>query len=73
MANVPQGTKVSFEPIAPTEWYGSTPGGGAKAHPVQQWARFNRNDAIIAELAKEHGGARRTANFQNYERTLTPG
>ncbi|MDA0173518.1 glycosyltransferase family 39 protein [Solirubrobacter taibaiensis] len=73
VANVPQGTKVSFEPIAPTEWYGSTPGGGAKAHPVQQWARFNRNDAIIAELAKEHGGARRTANFQNYERTLTPG
>ena len=73
VANVPQGTKVSFEPIAPTEWYGSTPGGGAKAHPVQQWARFNRNDAIIAELAEEHGGARRTANFQNYERTLTPG
>lgn len=73
VANVPQGTKVSFEPIAPTEWYGTTPGGGAKAHPVQQWQRFNRNDAIIAELAKEHGGARRTANFQNYERTLTPG
>ncbi|MDA0179184.1 glycosyltransferase family 39 protein [Solirubrobacter phytolaccae] len=73
VANVPQGTKVSFEPIAPTEWYGSTPGGGAKAHPIQQWERFNRNDAIIAELAKEHGGARRTANFQNYERTLTPG
>ena len=73
VANVPQGTKVSFEPIAPTEWYGSTPGGGAKAHPVQQWTRFNRNDAIIDELAKEHGGARRTANFQNYERTLTPG
>lgn len=71
VANVPQGTKVSFEPIAPTEWYGSTPGGGAKAHPVQQWARFNRNDAIIAELAEEHGGARRPANFQNYERTLT--
>ena len=40
---------------------------------MQQWERFNRNDAIIAELAKEHGGARRTANFQNYERTLTPG
>jgi uncharacterized membrane protein (GlpM family) len=72
VANVPQGAKVSFEPIAPTEWYGSTPGGGAKAHPVQQWKRFNRNDAIIAELAQEHGGARRTANFQNYERTLTP-
>ena len=37
VANVPQGTKVSFEPIAPTEWYGSTPGGGAKSHPAQQW------------------------------------
>jgi hypothetical protein len=72
VANVPQGTKVSFEPIAPTEWYGTTPGGGAKAHPDQQWERFNRNDAIIEELAAEHPGARRTANFQNYERTLTP-
>ncbi len=72
VANVPQGAKVAFEPIAPTEWYGTTPGGGAKAHAAQQWERFNRNDAIIAELAQEHGGARRTANFQNYERTLTP-
>ena len=51
VANVPQGTKVSFEPIAPTEWYGSTPGGGAKAHPVQQWTRFNRTAAIIDEVA----------------------
>jgi len=72
VANVPQGTKVAFEPVAPTEWYGSTPGGGSKAHPVQQWTRFNRNPAIIAELAEEHSGSRRPANFQNYERTLTP-
>ena len=72
VANVPQGTKVSFEPIAPTEWYGSTPGGGAKARPVQQWTRFNRTAAIIDEVQREHSGARRTANFQNYERTLTP-
>ena len=40
VAHVPQGTKVSFEPIAPSEWYGVTPGGGAKADPRQQWARF---------------------------------
>ena len=33
VANVPQGTKVAFEPIAPTEWYGVTPGGGAEGRP----------------------------------------
>ena len=31
--NVPAGTKVAFEPIAPTEWYGVTPGGGAEGRP----------------------------------------
>jgi hypothetical protein len=50
VANVPQGTKVAFEPIAPTEWYGVTPGGGPKANPARQWERFNRTQAIIAEL-----------------------
>jgi hypothetical protein len=72
VANVPRGTKVAFEPIAPTEWYGVTPGGGAKADPSRQWARFNRSQAIIDELARSYRGAKRPANFQNYERTLTP-
>jgi 4-amino-4-deoxy-L-arabinose transferase-like glycosyltransferase len=72
VANVPQGTKVAFEPIAPTEWYGVTPGGGPKADPARQWQRFNRSQAIIDELARSYRGARRVANFQNYERTLTP-
>jgi hypothetical protein len=70
--NVPAGTQVSFEPIAPTEWYGVTPGGGPKADPRRQWQRFNRSQAVIAELARSYRGAKRTANFQNYERTLTP-
>jgi 4-amino-4-deoxy-L-arabinose transferase-like glycosyltransferase len=72
VAHVPAGTKVVFEPVAPFEWYGVTPGGGTKADPRRQWARFNRNDAIIEELARSYRGARRPANFQNYERTLTP-
>jgi hypothetical protein len=72
VAHIPQGTKVVFEPIAPTEWYGVTPGGGAKADPRRQWQRYNRSKADIAELAKTFSGARREANFQNYERTLTP-
>ncbi len=70
--NVPQGTKVVFEPIAPTEWYGVTPGGGPKANPARQWERFNRTQAIIAELGRDFRGARYPANFQNYERTLSP-
>ena len=50
VANVPRGTKVVFEPIAPTEWYGVTPGGGPKADPARQWERWNRSQEIIAEL-----------------------
>ena len=72
VANVPQGTKVAFEPIAPTEWYGVTPGGGPKADPARQWERFNRSQAIIDELGRDFRGARYPANFQNYERTLEP-
>jgi dolichyl-phosphate-mannose-protein mannosyltransferase len=72
VANVPKGTKVVFEPIAPTEWYGVTPGGGPKADPARQWERFNRSRAIIAELGRDFRGARYPANFQNYERTLFP-
>jgi hypothetical protein len=71
-AHVPAGTKVVFEPIAPTEWYGVTPGGGAKSNPHRQWQRYNRSQADIEELARSFRGARRVANFQNYERTLTP-
>jgi hypothetical protein len=73
VANVPRGTKVVFEPIAPTEWYGVTPGGGPKADPARQWERFNRSRAMIAELRKDFRGAGYPANFQNYERTLWPG
>jgi hypothetical protein len=73
VANVPRGTKVVFEPIAPTEWYGVTPGGGPKADPARQWERFNRSRELIAELREQFRGAGYTANFQNYERTLWPG
>jgi hypothetical protein len=72
VAHVPRDSKVVFEPIAPTEWYGVTPGGGPKADPARQWQRYNRSKADIAELAKTFRGAKREANFQNYERTLTP-
>jgi hypothetical protein len=72
VAHLPRGTKVAFEPIAPTEWYGVTPGGGAKADPRRQWQRYNRSKADIRALAKQYHGAMRTADFQNYERTLTP-
>jgi hypothetical protein len=72
MAHVPQGTKVVFEPIAPTEWYGETPGGGPKADPARRWERWTRSSALIAELGRDFRGARYPANFQNYERTLEP-
>ena len=49
-----------------------TPGGGAKSDPHRQWQRYNRSQADIEELARSYRGARRVANFQNYERTLTP-
>jgi len=71
--NVPQGSKVVFEPVAPFEWYGVTAGGGPKADPARQWDRYARSSADIEKLAQEYRGARYTASFQNYQRTLWPG
>ena len=61
-----------FEPSAPAEWYGVTPGGGPDADPHRQWRRFHRDDAIISEQARSHPGARTASDFLNYERTLDP-
>jgi hypothetical protein len=72
VANVPAGTKVVFEPIAPSEWYGVTPGGGPKADPARRWERFQRDAALIAVLGLDFRGARYPADFQSYERTLEP-
>jgi hypothetical protein len=72
VAHVPRDTKVVFEPIAPSEWYGVTPGGGPDADPARQWTRYNRSKADIATLGRTFRGARFPANFQNYERTLEP-
>jgi hypothetical protein len=72
VAHVPAGTKVVFEPIAPREWYGVTPGGGAKADPRDVWHRFHRDAAMIAKLKRTFRGAARSANFQSYQFTLTP-
>src|SRR4029079_9018074 len=63
---------VVFEPIAPTEWYGVTPGGGPKADLARQWERWTRSPALIAEFGRDFRGARYPATFQNYERTLQP-
>jgi hypothetical protein len=72
IAHVPAGTKVVFEPIAPREWYGVTPGGGPKADPRDVWDRFHRNAAMIAKLKRKFHGAGTSASFQSYEFTLTP-
>lgn len=72
-ANVPKGTKVVFEPVAPSEWYGVTPGGGEKADAERQWDRYVRSSADVERLGKLYRGARYTASFQNYQRTLWPG
>ena len=73
VANLKPYEKVVFEPIAPTEWYGVTAGGGRKTSKARQWTRFNRSRELIAELARDFPGARYPASFQNYERTLWPG
>jgi hypothetical protein len=71
--HVPRGARVVFEPSAPEEWYGVTPGGGPDADRHRQWRRFHRDKAIIAEQARSYPGARVSADFLNYERTLSPG
>ena len=72
VANVPRGSRVVFEPTAPIEWYGVTPGSGPEADRRRQWRRFHRTRRMIAEQARTFRGARTKADFLNYERTLSP-
>ena len=67
------GTKVAFEPIAPTEWYGVTAGRRREGRPAPASGRASTAARRSSpSSAESYRGARRTANFQNYERTLTP-
>ena len=64
VANVPAGTKVAFEPIAPSEWYGVTPGGGAKADKRQQWTAFQPlpgDDRRARAVLSRRAATRRTS------------
>ena len=73
VANVPAGTKVAFEPIAPSEWYGVTPGGGREGRPAASSGSASTAPRRRSPSSPQsYRGALRPANFQNYERTLTP-
>jgi hypothetical protein len=72
--NIPAGTQIVVEPIVPREWYldgGVPPKEGSQAG--YRWPRAVRSAADRRELAKQFRGARRNADFANYEYTLFPG
>jgi hypothetical protein len=72
--NVPAGTAILVEPIAPKEWYvdgGRLP--DQETHVGYRWARWVRTQADIRRLAEEYPGARRSADFANFGFTLFPG
>jgi Dolichyl-phosphate-mannose-protein mannosyltransferase len=72
--NIPAGTPIVVEPIVPREWYidgGRPPQAGSQAG--YRWPRFVRSREDIRALAKQFRGARRNADFANYEYTLFPG
>lgn len=73
-AHIPAGATILVEPSVPKEWYrdGGLPGEeGSRAG--YRWNRFVRTGEDIRALARRHPGARRTADFANYEYTLFPG
>jgi len=71
LANVPPGTRIVVEPSVPAAWFvrGAHPDG--EGEPI--WDRWRRSRAQARELAREHPGARKRADFQNYVETLFPG
>jgi O-antigen/teichoic acid export membrane protein len=71
LANVAPGTRIVVEPSVPVGWFvrGAHPDG--EGEPI--WDRWQRPKALVRELRREHRGAGRRADFQNYVWTLFPG
>jgi len=72
--NIPAGTQMVVEPIVPKEWYldgGRPPKVGSQEG--YRWPRYVRSGDDKKVLAKQFKGARRNADFANYEYTLFPG
>lgn len=72
--NIPAGTQMVVEPIVPKEWYldgGVPPKVGSQEG--YRWPRFVRSPDDKKALARQFKGARRNADFANYEYTLFPG
>jgi Dolichyl-phosphate-mannose-protein mannosyltransferase len=67
--NIPKGSKIVLEPTAPAEWIND--GGRPNANP--RWVRFSRHGAFLKRLEREYPGARKNADFANYEYTIYPG
>lgn len=72
VANIPPKTKIVVEPAMPRGWYRD---GGLPEVDVtaERWTRWRRSRALVRELGRQHRGARKRADFQNYEETLFPG
>jgi len=73
--HIPAGTQILVEPLVPQEWYrdGALPVTDATPRSAFRWSRFVRTRADIDQLAKQHPGSRRNADFANYTYTLFPG
>jgi len=73
--HIPAGTQILVEPLVPQEWYrdGALPVTDATPRSAFRWSRFVRTRADINQLAKQHPGSRRNADFANYTYTLFPG
>jgi len=71
LANLPAGSRIVVEPSVPASWFvrGAHPDGEGE----QIWDRWRRSRAQARELARQHPGARKRADFQNYVETLFPG
>jgi hypothetical protein len=72
--HIPAGEQVVVEPIVPKEWYidgGRPPQVGSQAG--YRWSRAVRSAADRRMLGKQFKGAKRNADFANYEYTLFPG
>jgi hypothetical protein len=69
VAHIPAGSKIVLEPTTPAEWIRKD--GRPQAPPV--WQRFGRHGKLLEQLGREYPGARKPADFANYEYTVWPG
>ncbi len=72
VANIPAGTKIVVEPIAPDQWAADVGSFNPATSSGNRWNKFRTSRSRIDNQGNEIRGAARVVKLEDYERTLRP-